>query len=202
MARTPPPADFANAILEIETVPAGQRFGRIYLDSYPNPLGFGKSPSRFSDPRRRVAASRFGVLYLGGSTKVCFLEAVLRDQRDGHVEDFLIAESELTMRRYAEIEVGSDLGLVDLREHRAIRMGVPTDVARGSNQSLARQWSVAFHDHPAKPDGIVYPSRLDGSTNIAVYGRAVSKLRPIRVVPLLSAPGLAKVLDDLRIGIV
>jgi RES domain len=202
MAGTPPAADFAKAVLEIETVPAGRRFGRIYLGSYPNPLGFGKSPSRFSDPRRHVAANRFGVLYLGASTKVCFLEAVLRDLRDGHVEDFLIAESELTMRRYAEIEVGSDLGLVDLREHRAIRMGVPTDVARASNQSLARQWSVAFHDHPAKPDGITYPSRLDGSTNIAVYGRAVSKLRPVRVVPLLNAPGLAKVLDDLRIGIV
>jgi hypothetical protein len=81
-------------------------------------------------------------------------------------------------------------------------MGVPTDVARASNQSLARQWSVAFHDHPAKLDGIIYPSRLDGSTNVAVYDRAVSKLRPVRVVPLLNAPGLADVLDDLRIGIV
>jgi hypothetical protein len=202
MAGTPPPADFAKAALELETVSAGRRFGRIYLDRYLNPLGFGKSPSRFSDPRRRVAANRFGVLYLGASTRVCFLEAVLRDQRDGHVEDFLIAESELTMRRYAEIEVGSDLTLVDLRDHHAIRMGVPTAVARGSNQSLARQWSVAFHDHPAMPDGIIYPSRLDGSTNIAVYDRALSKLRPVRVVTLLNAPGLASVLDDLRVGIV
>jgi hypothetical protein len=81
-------------------------------------------------------------------------------------------------------------------------MVVPNDVARASNQSLAMQWSAAFHDHPAKPDGIIYPSRLDGSANIAVYDRAVSKLRPVRVVPLLNAPGLADVLDDLRIGIV
>jgi hypothetical protein len=125
MAGTPPSADFANVVLEIETIPAGQRFGRIYLASYPNPLGFGKSPSRFSDPRRRIAANRFGVLYLGTSTKVCFLEAVLRDQRDGHLEDFLIAEAELTVRRYAEIEVASDLALVDLRDHHASGWAFP-----------------------------------------------------------------------------
>jgi RES domain len=59
-------------------VAPGERFGRIYLDRYPDPLGFGKTPSRFSDPRRRVGSSRFGVLYLGDTLKVCFLEAVLR----------------------------------------------------------------------------------------------------------------------------
>ena len=35
------------------------------MDRFPNPLGFGKAPSRFSDPRRRVDANRFGILYLG-----------------------------------------------------------------------------------------------------------------------------------------
>lgn len=45
-------------------------FGRIYLNAYPDPLGFGKSPSRFSDPRRRIAANRFSVLYLGGTGHV------------------------------------------------------------------------------------------------------------------------------------
>jgi hypothetical protein len=138
MAGTPPPADFAKAALELETVSAGRRFGRIYHDGYQNPLGFGKSPIRFSDPRRHVAANRFGLL--GASMRVCFLEAVLRDRRDGHVEDFLIAESELTMRRYAEIEVGSDLTVVNLRDHRAIRMGVLTAVARASNQSIVSFW--------------------------------------------------------------
>lgn len=202
MAGVKPPAEFAKAKLELEIVPVGRRFGRIYLGAYPNPLGYGKSPSRFSDPRRRVASNRFGVLYLGQSTKVCFLEAVLRDQRDGLIDDFLIAESELAARRYAEIEVASELKLVDLREHRAIRMGVPTDVARSSEQALARSWSVAFHDHSVSPDGIIYPSRLDGSTNLAIYGRAVRKLRPIRVTQLLAAPALANILNDLRIGLV
>ncbi|MES0214072.1 RES domain-containing protein [Mesorhizobium sp. C280B] len=49
-----------------------------------------ESPSRFSDPRRRVDANRFGVLYLGDSLKVCFLETVLRDRRAGILDDLPI----------------------------------------------------------------------------------------------------------------
>jgi hypothetical protein len=74
-----PTAAFARVKLETETIAVGERFGRLYLNRYPDPLGFGKTPSRFSDPRRRIERHRFGVLYLGGSLKVCFLEALLRD---------------------------------------------------------------------------------------------------------------------------
>ncbi len=105
MAKVLPPKGFAGAGLQLYDVPAGQRFGRIYLD----PLGFGKTPSRFSDPRRRVAANRFGVLYLGDTVKVCFLEGVLRDQRDGAIGDLPMEESELHARQYAEIEVATPL---------------------------------------------------------------------------------------------
>lgn len=65
MAKVLPPAGFEKASLHLHTVKHGLRFGRIYLARYPDPLGFGKTPSRFSDPRRRKPASRFGVLYLG-----------------------------------------------------------------------------------------------------------------------------------------
>ena len=105
MTKVLPPKGFAGASLQIHDVPAGQRFGRISLGRYPDPLGYGKTPSRFSDPRRRVAANRFGVLYLGESVKVCFLEAVLRDQRDGAIGDLPMAEAELHHHCYAEIEI-------------------------------------------------------------------------------------------------
>ncbi|MGN7884192.1 RES domain-containing protein [Ensifer sp. 22460] len=85
-----PPAGFENSVLDIETIPAGRRFGRIYASAFPDPLGYGKTPSRFSDPRRRDPARRFGVVYLGDTLKVCFLEAVLRDRRDGLVGDIPI----------------------------------------------------------------------------------------------------------------
>ena len=202
MPGVPPPPDFGRAKLEIETISPGQTFGRIYWSTYPDPLGYGKSPSRFSDPRRRVDANRFGVLYLGDSLKVCFLETVLRDRREGLVDDLPIDEAELTQRRYAEIATTANLRLVDLRADNAVRMGVPTDVVRAQRQNLARRWSVAFYEHPSKPDGIIYPSRLNGATNLAIYDRSTAKLQPKRVVTLLGAPGLAQVLEDFRVALV
>ncbi len=139
----PTPA-FANVKLETATIAVGQRFGRLYFDHHPDPLGFGKTLSRFSDPRRWIPRNRFGILYLGESLKVCFLEALLRDLRNGAIGDFPLAERELHIRQYAEIAVARELTLVDLRGDAAIRMGVPSDVARASLQSLARAWSVAF----------------------------------------------------------
>ncbi|MHC2544024.1 hypothetical protein ACVINY_004736 [Sinorhizobium meliloti] len=103
---------------------------------------------------------------MGDTLKVCFLEAVLRE--------------EIYARRYAEIETIADLRLVDLREGHAIRMGVPTDVAKSSRQSLGRAWSLAFHEHRSVPDGIIYPSRLNGHTNLAIFDRAISKLSAVR----------------------
>ncbi|MER9174401.1 RES family NAD+ phosphorylase [Mesorhizobium sp. M0955] len=202
MPGLPPPPDFARAKLEIETIPRGRTFGRIYWSTYPDPLGYGKSPSRFSDPRRRLDANRFGVLYLGDSLKVCFLETVLRDRREGSLDDLPIEEVELTRRRYAEIATTTDLRLVDLRGDNAVRMGVPTDVVRAQRQNLARRWSLAFHEHPAQPDGIIYPSRLNEATNLAIYDRAVPKLQAKRFMTLLGARGLAQVLEDFRVGLV
>jgi hypothetical protein len=134
--------------------------------------------------------------------KLCFLEAVLRDQRNGAVGDFLLSEHELRARRYAEIAIARELTLVDLRGDAAIRMGVPSDVVRGSQQSLSRWWSVAFHEHLQKPDGIIYPSRLNAETSLAIYDRAIAKLAVTRVTPLIAARGLANILTDLRVALV
>ena len=86
--------------------------------------------------------------------KVCFLEAMLRDQRDGTIADLPIAETELHGRRYAEIEIVRPLRMVDLRDDSAVIMGVPSDVAKATSQTPARAWPVAFHEHPETPDGI------------------------------------------------
>src|ERR1700730_12891896 len=202
MVGSRPTAEFATVELETATVAADQRFGRLYSSRYTNPLGFGKTPSRFSDPRRRIERNRFAVLYLGESLKLCFLEAVLRDQRNGAVGDFLLSEHELRARRYAEIGIARELTLVDLRGDAAIRTGVLSDVVHGSQQSLSRWWSVAFHEHPQKPDGIIYPSRLNAETSLAIYDRAIAKLAVTRVTPLIAARGLANILTDLRVALV
>ncbi len=157
---------------------------------------------RFSDPRRRKPDSRFGVLYLGASLKVCFVETILRDQRDGIVGELEIAESELTDRHYSEITVREPLRLVDFGDDGLLQMGIPTDIARGRNHALARKWSIAIHEHPAAVDGIIYPSRLNNETNLAIYDRAVPKLAPKSSYDLDKAPGIGPFLDRFEVALV
>src|SRR6266478_3655928 len=59
-----PTRDFAHVALVLTTLESGRMFGHVYFERHVDPLGYGKTPSRFSDPRRRMAANRFGVLYL------------------------------------------------------------------------------------------------------------------------------------------
>jgi len=89
-------------------------------------------------------------------------------QRDGLIGDQPIAESELRDRQFAQIEVIEPLTMIDLRDDGAIKMGVPTDVAKSSKQSLACKWAVAFHEHRDQVDGIISPSRLNGHKSCAV----------------------------------
>jgi RES domain len=201
MSRLDPTPAFARATLRIATVGPGQIFGRIYLNRYPDVLGYSKSASRFSDHRRRVPRNRFGVLYLGNTLKVCFLEAILRDQRNGVIGDYVIRESKLRSRRYALVELISQLNLVDLRGDGCVRMGIPSDVPRSANHALARRWSLAFYQHPSQPDGIIYPSRLNEDVNLAIYDRAVPKLREVSTTALIEAPGFAEVLNNLLVAI-
>lgn len=94
-----------------------------------------------------------------------------------------------------------ELKLLDLRGDGPVRMGIPSDVAGGSNQTLACAWSVAFHEHPQAVDGIIYPSRLNGEHNLAIYGRAVPALRCTGTVPLLGAKGLVEVLREFKVAL-
>ena len=56
-------------------VPAGSTWRRLYESRYPDPLGYGPGLSRFSDPTGKA----FGLVYLGSSAKVAFVETILRD---------------------------------------------------------------------------------------------------------------------------
>ena len=197
-----PTRAFSRVTLDLATIKPAERFGRIYHERYPNPLGFGKTKSRFSDPRPGPDNKRFGLLYLGSTLKVCFVEAILRDRRNGSIGDYPIDEAELIRRRYAEIVVTSALRLVDLRGDGPIRMGIPSDVVGSSRQALARAWSVAFYEHPEVPDGIVYPSRLNEDTILAVYDRAIANLSVHRTHNLMKAPGFADILNSLRVALV
>lgn len=197
-----PPPGFTTSRLVTTRIEAGARLRRIYGRAFPDPLGFAKTPSRFSDPREQPADARFGVLYLGEGAKVCFLEAVLRDRRDGVVGSVPMEERELLARTIATVEVIAPLTLVDLRGDGPVRMGVPSDVVRGSDQRSSREWALAFNDHLSRPDGIAYPSRLNAQMNVAVFDRAVRKLAVASVSPLLDDPEIGDILDLFEIALV
>jgi hypothetical protein len=143
------------------------------------------------------------LIYLGSTAKVAFVETILRDRADGRGADCVVAYDEIEKRSLASIEPVEPLVLVDLTGDGPLRMGVPSDVVGARDQSLAQQWSVAFHGHPEQPDGVLYPSRLNEDRCIALYARALPKLKATATPLLVDCRAeLAAILDDLDIAIV
>jgi hypothetical protein len=174
VARRTPPKGFESSKLELASIKSGTRFYRLYSSRYPDPLGFGFAPSRFSDPRVALPEKdRFGIIYFGSSLKVCFLERILRDLRNGRLGDVPIPYAELEQLMCAEITTGRPLNLVDLRGDNPVKMGVPTDAIRASSHRLGQKWSLAFWLHKQRPHGILYPSRLNEEINLALYDVAL-----------------------------
>lgn len=199
-----PPAGFASRALSLIDLVPGATWRRLYQSRFPNPLGYGFSPSRFSDPETTlIPPERFGVVYFGSSIKVCFVEAILRDRGVGRTHTFPIEWAELEAWSCAEVRVETALRVVDLRGDGLVRMGIPTDVARASAQDLARIWSRALWAHDTKPDGLMYDSRLNGETNVVVFDRALPKLAAIATPRLIDCRSdLAAIITDLDLAIV
>lgn len=194
-----PPADFSQSTLISRTIKAGQTWLRLHRKKYPDPLGCGFGPSRFSDPLERD----FKVIYLGHDLETCFLETVFRDIAVGTIGEFPLESAELDDWRWAEIRLESNLAAVDLNHGNMVAMRIPTDVARAQSHQVSRMWSAAFWGHEQKPDGIAYPSRLNGAPCIALYDRCHRELALAGSGPLLGRGAeLAAILDKYQIGII
>jgi hypothetical protein len=194
-----PEPSFAKRPLVTATIPVGAKWRRMYETRYPNPLGYGPGLSRFSDPTGKA----FGLIYLGSSAKIAFVETILRDRTDGRGVACVVAYDEIEKRCLATIVPVEPLVLVGLTRDGPLRMGVPSDVVGARDQSLARRWSVTFHDHSDEPDGVLYPSRLNEERCIALYARAIGKVKAAATPRLLDCRSeLAAILDDLEIALV
>ena len=202
MPDTPPP-NFNDRPPVVQTLASGTRYSRLYNHKYPNPLGYGKTPSRFSDPRVNLPErQRYGVLYVGATLAVCFAETVLRDRFVGLGVGLWVDEKELDERVHSEISLKGDLEVVDLTGDGPLRMGMPTDAAHASGQQLGRLWSQAFHDHPQKVNGILYRSRINGDINLAVFNRAIVDLTGNGNIPLVEVEDFAPMIERMHVALI
>jgi hypothetical protein len=117
-----------------------------------NPVFFGKSRSnRFDAPDRS-----FGVLYAGRDRFCAFIETFARAAGTR-----IITTTELERQALSELKAARPLRLIDLTQSGSL-MKIGADARLFSDDhAIAQQWSKVLHDHPLKPDGILYPSRLD-----------------------------------------
>lgn len=160
-------------------------------------FGLERTPGdhRFDSP-----AGEFGVLYVGRDVHCAFAETFLHQTGVRFV-----TTTELSKRTLSIVETRRPLRLVDLRGKGLARMGADGALTASTDYALTQKWSKALHDHPRRPDGILYRARHDPDrTAAAIFDRAAPELST-RVVGTLTDPSLvrslADVLDTYEVGL-
>jgi hypothetical protein len=166
-----PPADLHHHSLPISTIRAGSSWSRIHLVEYSPEYFDATNRHRFNAP-----AGEFGTLYAGIDDACAFIETFGRE-----LELRVVTMTELALRGRSRVEAVQDLHLVDLTGPGLARIRADGRLTTGDYR-IAQRWSLALHQHPDRPDGLVWRSRFDPSrTCLAIYERA----RPaIRTTPL------------------
>lgn len=189
-----PPAKFAACKLPISTY---QRpWFRIHQLKH-GPLFFGRS----GDNRFDAPAAQFGVLYVGKDERCAFIETF------GHETGVRVVEqAELARRGLARVVPRRSLRLVNLAGAGLARLGADARLTTGESYDPPHRWALAIHEHPKKPDGIVYTSRHDPSRLCAaIFDRASADLR-VELLGSLADPAhtelLARLLDTYDLGLV
>ncbi|KYF64378.1 hypothetical protein BE11_37860 [Sorangium cellulosum] len=162
-----------------------------------DPLFFGRS----GDNRFDAPGGEFGVLYAGKDERCAFIEVF------GHATGVrFVEQGELAARGLARIAPRRPLRLVNLAGEGLARLGADARLTSGESYAAAHRWALAIHDHPRRPDGIVYAARHDPSRICAaLFDRASAE---VEVTPLgsLADPAraalLARLLDTYRFGLV
>ena len=174
---------------------AGTSWTRIY------PLAF--SPEYFDATNRHrfnAPAGQFGTLYAGSDDSCAFIETFGRD-----LDLRVVAASDLSARGRSHIEIVRDLRVVDLTGPGLAQIRADGRLTTG-DYTVAQRWSLALHEHPDRPDGVIWCSRFDPSrVCLAVYDRARLLIRTVPVGGLADpgfAADLAVILDRYSIGLV
>lgn len=124
------------------------------------PIYFGRNRAfRFDAPD-----GEYGVLYAGADPHVAFIETF---QIAGiHPA---ITEWELRQRSLSLVRIGRPARLVNLAESGALtRIGADARIFTAAYRA-SQHWSRAIHNHPERPDGILYRPRHDPARLAAAF---------------------------------
>jgi len=162
------------------------------------PLQLHSSPSRFCDGK-----SAFAVMYAALSFETCIVETSVRDRFTHRLKRELPLAAVLA-RGYARVSTQADreLNLLDLRDTGCVDIGAPTDAVRARHFAAGQALGKAVYEEHKDVDGFIYASRLTGDDCIAVFERAVGKLRVIDACELKEHEELPSVLERSKVLLV
>jgi hypothetical protein len=162
------------------------------------PLQLHSAPSRFCDGK-----SGFAVMYASLSFETCIIETLVRDRFTHRLKRELPLAA-VVARGYARISTQRDLelNLLDLRDTGCVDIGAPTDAVRARHFAAGQALGKAVYEEHKDVDGFIYASRLTGDDCIAVFDRAVEKLRVIDACELKDAEELPEVLEGNKVSLV
>jgi hypothetical protein len=142
---------------------------RIHRTAY-GPVYYGKHcVYRFDDPDRV-----FGVLYMASRDYGAFVETLGRLDGDRR---YPLLRDDLASRSLAVLEAITPLVLVDVTGKGLARAGADSRLLSTLDYQIPQAWSQAIHEHPSRPDGILYRARNDQSALcVALYERAAEKI--------------------------
>ena len=158
LGRTPEPSKRFHSI----RLPISEFDGEWYRShaTRREPIHFGRNRAyRFDAPD-----GEYGVLYAGADPYVAFIETFqIAGVRP------VVTESKLKERSLSRIRTRRPVGLVNLGASGTLtRIGADARILT-ANYSVSQRWSRAIHDHPERPDGILYRPRHDPARLAAAF---------------------------------
>ena len=159
------------------------------------PLAAVPAPSRFSDPD-----ARYPVLYAAETVRCAFWETLGRN-RFARRRRRELPRAEAESALIVSIVSGAPLALVDLRGDGPVRIGAPSAVAHDGNHAAGRALSGAVHGDVPEADGFLFASRFTGDRCVAIFGRALGRLRATGTVELVRHAEFLEALDDYDIAL-
>jgi hypothetical protein len=165
-----PPGDLHHRPLPLRELGA-ELLWRIHRRVH-DPYFFGPPAGAQPTGRWDAPAGQFGVCYLAlGDPRFAFAETLLRGPSS------IVNESAVAERGLARFEIVAPLRLVAMHGPALIPLGATAAVSSGPHE-FSRTWALALHEHPDRPDGILYRMRHDDDGfGITLFDRARHRIR-------------------------